>query len=305
MKSIDISAIDLNLLTVFEALWLEQSVTLASSRLHLGQPAVSSSLARLRSLFNDDLFVRMGRDMKPTAKARSIAPQLLEALHTIRLVLENHDQFDPQTSQREFTIATSDYLGNLILPAIMAIQSNEAPQVNWRIVTLEKNSFIQDLERGDCDLAIGTFAQLPKNIQFQPFIDDSFVGICRGDHPILDNSISLESLVAFPHALFTLRKDNHGMIDRLLENHQLKRRIALTVPYWFILPNAIAHSDLLAIIPNCLACHFIQHFSIEKFDIPLDMPKNNVVMAWSAVQKGDQGQTWLREKILAISSQFN
>lgn len=303
MKSIDISAIDLNLLAVFEILWLEQSVTGAASRLHLGQPAVSSALARLRSLFNDELFVRVGREMKPTVKARAIAPQILEALHTIRFVLENHEQFDPGTSTREFAIATSDYLANLILPTIIETLSAEAPLVNWRIITLEKNSFIQDLERGNCDLAIGTFTQLPDTIQSQPFLDDSFVGICRSCHPILDDSISLESLITYPHALFTLKKDSYGMIDKLLESYQLKRRVALTVPYWFVLPNAIAHSDLLAIIPNCLACHLIQHYPIAKFIIPLDMPKNDVMMAWGITQNGDRGQTWLRKKILTISSQ--
>lgn len=297
MKSIDLTAIDLNLLLVFEAVWLERSVTEAAERLHLGQPAVSSALARLRSLFNDELFVRLGGEMKPTAKARTIAPQLLQSLQIVRAVLLNHDQFDPKTTSRQFTIATSDYLANLILPAMVEALKEEAPQINWRLVPLEKSSFMQDLEQGDLDLAIGNFAQLPNSIQSQPLFNDSFMGICRRGHPILNQPIDLVSLTAFPHALFTLRKDDHGMIDQLLESHQLKRRVAVTVPYWFVLPNAIAHGDLLAVIPNCLACHFIQHYPIEKFTIPLELPTNNVSMAWGALQKNDRGQTWLREKI--------
>jgi hypothetical protein len=73
MKSIDLSAVDLNLLVAFEALYAEQSVTAAAQRLHVGQPVMSASLGRLRSLFADDLFVRVGRAMRPTAKADEIA----------------------------------------------------------------------------------------------------------------------------------------------------------------------------------------------------------------------------------------
>jgi DNA-binding transcriptional LysR family regulator len=83
----DLSAIDLNLLVAFEALYAEQSVTVAAQRIHVGQPAMSAALGRLRSLFADDLFVRVGREMRPTAKADAIAPQVAAALGTIRAAL--------------------------------------------------------------------------------------------------------------------------------------------------------------------------------------------------------------------------
>ncbi|NJK35420.1 MAG: LysR family transcriptional regulator [Oscillatoriales cyanobacterium SM2_2_1] len=298
----DLSDIDLNLLVVFEAIWLEKSVTEAAERLHLGQPAVSSALARLRTLLNDELFVRNGREMKPTPKSRVIAPQVLQSLQSVRAVLLSHDRFDPQTASRQFTIATSDYLANLILPTMIQTLTEKAPHIDWRIVPLEKNTFGQGLERGDLDLAIGTFGQLPNTIQSEAFLNDSFVGICRRGHPILEQPVDLVSLTTFPHALFTLRKDDHGMIDQLLESHQLKRRMAVTVPYWFVLPNAIAHGDLLAVVPNCLACHFIQHYPIEKFAIPLELPKNQMSIAWGAWQSGDRGQEWLRQMILSVGA---
>jgi len=304
MSSIDLTAVDLNLLVAFEALWLEQSVSGAALRLHLGQPAVSSALARLRRIFEDELFVRAGRDMKPTAKAQAIAPDILQSLQIIRSVFMNHDRFEPSTATREFKIATSDYLANLILPELVKSLAREAPHLSWRILPLEKESIIRDLERGNCDLAIGTFGQLTDSIHSCPFIDDSFVGICRTGHPILSEPISLDSLVAFPHALFTLKRDHQGMIDEVLARHQLERRVALTVPYWFVLPSAILHSDLLAIIPNCLACHFVNHYPVEKFTIPLELPQNNMVMAWGTFQAADPGQAWLRQKILSTKAQL-
>ncbi|WP_122689212.1 LysR family transcriptional regulator, partial [Pseudomonas viridiflava] len=63
MNRIDLRRVDLNLLIVFEMMMIERNVSRAAERLFLGQPAVSAALGRLRTLYNDPLFVRVGRSM--------------------------------------------------------------------------------------------------------------------------------------------------------------------------------------------------------------------------------------------------
>jgi len=67
--SMDIRAVDLNLLKAFDALMSERAVTRAAGRIGLSQPAMSHALSRLRNLFADDLFVRTPDRMEPTARA--------------------------------------------------------------------------------------------------------------------------------------------------------------------------------------------------------------------------------------------
>ena len=55
-----ISKVDLNLFVVFDAIYTEGSLTRASLKMNLTQPAVSHALARLRQLLNDALFERQG-----------------------------------------------------------------------------------------------------------------------------------------------------------------------------------------------------------------------------------------------------
>ncbi|MCX2946026.1 LysR family transcriptional regulator, partial [Rahnella perminowiae] len=64
----DFSRIDLNLLVVLIVMYEERNVTQAAHRLHLGQPAVSAALRRLRSMFNEALFVRTTQGMMPTPR---------------------------------------------------------------------------------------------------------------------------------------------------------------------------------------------------------------------------------------------
>ncbi len=61
-----LSRFDLNLLTVFEAIYSRRGVSSAARQLNLLQPAISHSLARLREAFDDQVFVRQGNGMVPT-----------------------------------------------------------------------------------------------------------------------------------------------------------------------------------------------------------------------------------------------
>lgn len=59
---IHLRSVDLNLLTVFDAVMQMQNITRAANSLGMSQPAVSNAVARLKVMFNDELFVRCGRD---------------------------------------------------------------------------------------------------------------------------------------------------------------------------------------------------------------------------------------------------
>lgn len=86
------AGIDLNLLVIFMVLFRELNVSRTAELLHVRQPAVSGSLARLRQLFDDPLFVRTGRGVRPTAKAIEISNALLPAMCLIATVIDGKTQ---------------------------------------------------------------------------------------------------------------------------------------------------------------------------------------------------------------------
>ena len=62
----NLRSLDLNLLTVFEAIYEMGTVSGAADRLALSQSAASHALARLRDACKDDLFVRTPQGLSPT-----------------------------------------------------------------------------------------------------------------------------------------------------------------------------------------------------------------------------------------------
>lgn len=301
MKSINLASVDLNLLVAFEAIFEEKSVTAAAGRLHLGQPAMSAALGRLRSLFDDELFIRMGRHMQPTAKALTLAPEIAAALNQIRHTLESNPSFDPTTSEHSFTIAGSDYISSVILPKLLNHCQQTAPGIDLRLISFEKNEIVSLLEQQTIAIALGTVQSPLRQTSQIPLMEEHFVGICRPGHPaIADPPLSLETFATFPQALFTLRRDETGAVDKVLAQHQLQRRIVLTTPYLLTLPTIIAASDIVAVVPSRIAYQFEAQGAIAVFDLPLALPPWSVSMIWSKLSDQDQACRWLRTTVQAL-----
>jgi DNA-binding transcriptional LysR family regulator len=306
MKSINLAAIDLNLLVAFEALIELHSVTKAAEQLQIGQPAMSASLQRLRVLFEDELFVRLGRQMQPTLKAQAIAPSILAALHQVRQAVELSQTFNSLVSDRDFAIGSSDYTSLVLLPSLLAFSHKNAPNLNYRMIGFEKDGVGKLLEQGAIDVALGVFSDPPRQTLSEPLFTEHFVGIVRHDHPdLVQGTIDLESFAKLPHALFTLRRDAIGEIDRILAEHNLERRIALTTPHLLVLPSAISKSNLVATVPYRIALHLASICNLSIFELPINTKPWMVSMLWSTLSDRDEANCWLRQTIKTMCQQIN
>lgn len=305
MASINLSSIDLNLLVAFEALFEERSVTAAAQRLYLGQPAMSAALGRLRSLFQDELFIRIGREMQPTARAMEIAPSISIALQQIRQTLEASQEFDPATSKRTFAIGSSDYTSYVVVPKLLEVCRQTAPDINFRLIGFDKSCVGEMLEQQEIDLALGVFQEPPRQTIQIPLFKEHFVGICRRGHPAISQQfITAETFAQLPHALFTLRRDEVGELDKLLAQYNLQRRIVLTTPHLLILPAVISSSDLVTAIPSRVATSFASQDTLEIFELPLETEPWMISMLWSKLADRDRANLWLRHLLKSVCEEI-
>jgi DNA-binding transcriptional LysR family regulator len=128
----NLAAVDLNLLLVFDALMSERHVTRAGQRIGLSQPAVSAALNRLRDLLSDELFVRQGGEMVPTARALALAEPLADALRRVESAFGGTRRFDPATTRRDFKIRGVDYVGYMLIPPLLTTVTSLAPGIGIR-----------------------------------------------------------------------------------------------------------------------------------------------------------------------------
>ena len=129
---VNLSRVDLNLLTALDALLTERSVTRAAARVGLGQSAMSHNLARLRRLFDDELLTRGADGMRPTPRALALADPVRIALTQIEALVTRTEDFDPRTAERVFRIGLPDSSEVLLGPQLLARVCEEAPGIRLR-----------------------------------------------------------------------------------------------------------------------------------------------------------------------------
>jgi len=100
--------VDANLLVILDALLVDASVTRAAERLGRSASAISHALAKLREIFADELFVRAGQKLVPTAKAIELAPTVHVILAGMESLLRPTKPFDPSDTERDFAIVATE-----------------------------------------------------------------------------------------------------------------------------------------------------------------------------------------------------
>ena len=148
----NISSVDLNLLVAFDALMSERNVTRAARRIGLSQPAMSNALSRLRALFDDELFVRSGRGMEPTARAQSLAMPVSEALRRIEEAIAPALAFDPCNLDRSVRLAMTDNSMAVLLEALILRFRNAAPKLDLHIKNSRAAGMTPMLDDGEIDI---------------------------------------------------------------------------------------------------------------------------------------------------------
>ncbi len=303
---------DLNLLKVFDEVMAERSLTKAAKRLALTQPAVSNALRRLREAWGDELLVRKGRTLQPSARALEIWPNVREALVSLQSALAP-SVFDPATADNSFVLAMADATAAELLPGLVAVLAEEAPGVSLRVLPLTTRDPRKLLDEGQADLAIGHFpvaladltarAQQGETVSFlhQRLFQGEYVCVMREGHPFASGPLSLNRYCSARHLLVSFSGHAFGFVDEALALQGRARRIVLTVNQFFTASKVVAHSDLLTVLPR----HFIgvTGFSeqLVQRELPLEMPVVQVDSVWHHRQNGNSAHAWLRTKVMALA----
>ncbi len=304
IHAMNLAAVDLNLLVAFEALLAERNVTRAGQRIGLGQPAMSAALARLRAVFRDELLVRVpGTAMRVTPKALALQQPVGEILARIRQVLDAEASFDPAQARAVFRIATNDHPATMVLPRLMEILGREAPHLDLRLSALDKRDAFERLDRNEADLLIGSFRAIPKRIKRQRLYSDQYVLIARRGHALLDD-LTVEAYAATPQVLMTLAADDRGVVDEALGRLGLRRRVAVTVADFHLIPRIVERSDMIGHLPGRIAADLTAGCAIEARRPPVTLPPWNVDLFWGGVSDADPLGRWLRGRLLAIGQEI-
>lgn len=296
----DFRGLDLNLLLVFTALLRERSVTRAAKRLYLGQPAMSASLARLRSFVGDDLFVRTAQGMEPTAHALALADRLKPVLEGLSDALFATNVFDPASSDRSFSIGLFDVGEVTHAPELLADMAAEAPGVRLALRPVDRGNAIAQLESGALDLAFTDIGATTGWIRTRPLYQEFFA--CIFDPRLVDAAtpISLDDYLAHPHLLTSFGGSFTGFVDEVLEQRGLSRHVTMTTTRFSTLPFVLRRFRGIASLPVTAARELGNALGLTVSPLPIEVPPVDLFLVWHARHDTDLGHLWLRELVYRV-----
>ena len=289
---------DLNLLLALKVLLEEGNVTRAGQRLGLSQPAMSTSLARMRRRFSDELLTRSGRDYELTSFAVDLLPEVQEAVLLISRALRVDEPFDPSTSDRVFRMTMSDYAITVLHEPLLDRVRTLAPGVRLEVEPLGPGVRSSERVLVDYDVLIAPLGYgFPG--ESRPLWRDRMVCLVDPKNPGLrDGTLSMSAISTLPHAVATFGRGNLTPIDRVFGELNVNRRIQVQVPGWLTLPFVIEGTDLVAVVPERLARI---HTRPGTPLVMVEPPFGNVVLAegyWFAPSRMlDPAHRWLFDRL--------
>ena len=284
-----IASLDLNLLRVFDAVYRQRSVSRAAEALALSQPAVSQSIARLRLLLKDALFIRVAGGVMPTPGAEMLARSVREALLLVEQALNAAARFEPKETRRTFRIHMSDIGEAEFLPALMQRVRRDAPGVRIETRQLDYGQVEDALDSGKIDCAFGYLPGVEKTERQRLFLE-RYVVLARVDHPRLTARPSPGVLAALDYVVVR----HHTETVRLLDRLGLTDRIRLSTPHFMVIPAIVGATDLAVILPMRIAAKFAKGGGFRIAQPRWAEGDFVIALHWSRRADGDPAGRWLR-----------
>jgi len=265
----------------------------------MSQPAVSRALHKLRTIFNDQLFIRAPTGVTPTPRAHTLVRVTRPLVERLREDLLTEERFNPALSTRTVSIALSDVGEMVFLPKLLERLRARAPQCTIRSVSMPPGQLVHGFEKGEIDLAVGYFPDLTKhNFLQQRLFTHHFACLMRAGHPRRAKRLSHEDFLAMEHAVVHAEGRSQEIFERFLARKRIRRKVVLHTPHFLSIPIIIGRSDLVATVPHALAIHFTRMSRDLALAMPpFDIAGFDVKQHWHRKYHSDPRNRWLREQV--------
>ncbi len=288
--------LDLNLLVALDALLRTQNVSRAANAVHVTQPAMSSSLARLREYFGDPLLITRSGKSVLSPLAQTLATPVSEMLRTIDRTIITQPSFDPSVDSRSFSLLAADTVVAGFLAKALQHISQLAPNLCLDVAT-PHGDLLERLDTGRVDLIIAPEVHCsPDHPKESLLEEDHRVIACR--KTFAPDVLTLEQYAAADHVeVFVGASRIPYLPEHLFSAHGFTRRISVELDNFSLVPFFLSGTKRLATFPGKTAELYMSLVDLKLIDPPFLIPPARLVMQWHSRANGDPGLSWLRTTI--------
>ena len=293
----NLRTLDLNLLPVLEAVYTERSLTRASESLHITQPAVSNALARLRAHFEDPLFVREGRGVKPTAMAEALIPAVREALGRLR-GLEPRSNFEPSRSTRVFNISARDASAHVTAPLLAARLEAEAPGVRIAWSQLARAVIPTELASGRLDLALDVPDLRGGDLSRTQLASSPYLCAMSPGHPLAQADLDPAGFFALRHIAVSSRREGRSLVEEMARALGQRVTPVHRLGHHMTAIAMVRRTNLVLVAPQSV----LEDSGLLLRQLPFAFEAPGSALYWHREKSADPALSWMRGLICDMAA---
>jgi len=271
-----------------------RNLTESARLLNVTQSAISKTLMQIRIAFHDKIVIREGNQFVLTRKGEELKAQLPLLMQTLdNLYLPR--EMDPRLCQRQFTLASSDYVAQAILPSICCALAVDAPNASVEYQLWHKDK-LTELADMSLDLVSTITDDVPENLHGKSIGEDQLVVVCRREHPLCQGgALSVSGYINAKHILISGGGDKDSPVDQALSTLGKQRQVFASVPFFQSAIELLLTTDTLLTTPLHIAADFAQTYDLRIMVLPIALKPQQYYLLWHAKHHQDPEHTWFRE----------
>lgn len=287
-------------LEVFLAVHDTCSLSRAAEKLDLNQSTVSHHLDKLRDNLGDALFVRSGRGIVPTDRARVLAPRIRSVLTELERLCSEVD-YDPSADPEPITIS-GNVEGFFDIISVVRDQLRAAVP-NLSIRFRELGSYLNMeavLDEGASDIVLCVRVENhPRTLVWKTLLADELV--CFYDANVRGPIETVEDYQSAEHAVIDFGSVGTSIVQGTLDELGIERRITTYAPSFAMLGDLVVGTDIIMTMRKGYRHSFFS--KLAWCPSPVKFPSVHLDMVWHKRQDPSKRNQWIRRNVLLAVSE--
>ncbi|MFB9214808.1 LysR family transcriptional regulator [Vibrio sinaloensis] len=300
MKEFNWKGVDLNLLVAFQALYQTKSVSLAAEQCFISQSAMSHTLQRMRSLFDDPLFERVGIKMEPTRRAREVAPIIDRLLGSIKNDLLTKKHFSPAQYQGAWRIGLTDYAEQLFAPQLYDQLKQVSPLSQVSFYNVNRSNYLDIAESEELDVIIGSIENLNRRFLSQHLYTEQHKCLFDPRSVKLSLPLTLDKFVSVEHALVSPDGSLQTQVDQRLAKLGYERRVGVASRNFLTVRRLLIGRELICIVPKRFAEMETASHGLVAVDTPIEVPDFDIRLLYLKANQYEEKSLCIRDVVAQV-----
>lgn len=298
--------LDMQDLMVFVAVYEQNSVTGVSETLCVSQSTVSYCLKKLRTSFEDDLFINTRAGMRPTYKASTMYTHMVKILQSINLCHGGTQPFAPTLQPVTFNICAPEYFEQLFLPRLLNCFDFADLPAMINMHKLEADIPANELREGSLDLVIcfgPNFHRSEGDFKSRMLLEDDLVCVFDERATPLEPQLSMQAFIERRHVFPTPWTSSTNMVDGWLAEQGQKRQIIARSNSYSAALKIITGTDYILTLPRRIQQLLASEAIFNYCEAPSGLPGFTLEMQWSQSADQHSANIWLREQVIKVCTE--